>query len=376
MNRTELNLRTLDALRGALATYVMLGHCRWLLWTGHASWMAAPHSAIAEPFVYASAAFRYGREAVMIFFALSGFFIHLRAAQEASWQGTFDARRFYARRWHRLGAPYVFALVVTVILDAAGRTWWPTLYQAQTGDTLVDGVFARTGYTWWSVVPAMVVLPSSLGYDFGTNGPLWSLAFEVVYYLLYPAWLMVRRAGVVAAYGVIPVACLVVSLLPQAGFATIVLALYPVWLSGAALAEWMTSGRAVRIDVALGLFAGGSVLHAVSPSLVMTGMAAVLYGAGAVALSAALPMSLNGSLAARALEFLGVRSYSIYITHFPLVALFSAFLFQSGGRPPAGWAAVGGASVALAFGCVCFELCERHYVHHRVPAASHAGAVA
>jgi hypothetical protein len=37
-------LRALDMLRGALAVYVLAGHCRWLLWAGHGVWMAAPHS--------------------------------------------------------------------------------------------------------------------------------------------------------------------------------------------------------------------------------------------------------------------------------------------------------------------------------------------
>ncbi len=33
------NLRALDALRGFLATYVVLGHARWLLWCGNAAFM-------------------------------------------------------------------------------------------------------------------------------------------------------------------------------------------------------------------------------------------------------------------------------------------------------------------------------------------------
>ena len=80
----RINFGNLDALRGLLAVYVALGHCRWLLWGGHAAWLATPHPAWEAIPVYASGALRYGREAVMVFFVLSGFFIHFRAAEAAS----------------------------------------------------------------------------------------------------------------------------------------------------------------------------------------------------------------------------------------------------------------------------------------------------
>jgi peptidoglycan/LPS O-acetylase OafA/YrhL len=67
----------------------------------------------------------------MIFFVLSGFFIHLRAA-ESDRTTTPSATAFYRRRAHRLGAPYAFALLVTIVLDAVGRAVWPALYHAAT----------------------------------------------------------------------------------------------------------------------------------------------------------------------------------------------------------------------------------------------------
>jgi peptidoglycan/LPS O-acetylase OafA/YrhL len=103
MTQRRLNLRTLDMLRGMLAVYVLLGHCRWLLWAGHSAWMAAPHAAWLVPITFASASVRYGREAVMVFFVLSGFFIHLRFAQRTSEQPALPAGEFYRRRAHRLG---------------------------------------------------------------------------------------------------------------------------------------------------------------------------------------------------------------------------------------------------------------------------------
>ena len=69
---SAINFRNLDALRGLLAVYVAIGHCRWLLWGGHAAWLGFRLPAWEAVPAYASAAFRYGREAVMVFFVLSG----------------------------------------------------------------------------------------------------------------------------------------------------------------------------------------------------------------------------------------------------------------------------------------------------------------
>jgi peptidoglycan/LPS O-acetylase OafA/YrhL len=361
-----LNLRTLDALRGLLAVYVLAGHCRWLLWCGHAVWMAAPHARWLEPIVYGSASLRYGREAVMVFFVLSGFFIHLRAARPGAIAAE-PALDFYRRRAHRLGAPYYFALLATVALDAVGRALFPTLYLASTGDSLTDGVFRQTGYSLQSVAPAAIVLPSSLGRDFGTNVPLWSLAYEVVYYAIYPVWLAVRRRSAVLAFVVVPLACFAL-LSMQLTFLGVVMLHYPIWLAGAALAEGLSRGLLSRSHVAAAVvFIAGFALHSSGTLTWLPTMPALLYGAAAVFAFATMSGDAMKRWPVRLFEYLGVRSYSIYILHFPLVALMSAALFEAGGRPMHGWFAIGGAVVAVAFGCAGFAVCERYFVHHRIP---------
>jgi peptidoglycan/LPS O-acetylase OafA/YrhL len=365
MSERRLNLRTLDMLRGLLAVYVLLGHCRWLLWAGHAAWMTAPHQRWLEPVVYASASLRYGREAVMVFFVLSGFFIHLGAERQVS------AGSFYRRRLHRLGATYLFALIVTIGLDSIGRSIFPALYYGGTGDSLTDAIFLRTGYGAASVGPAVVGLPSSLGYDFGSNGPLWSLAFEMVYYALYPLWLALRRFSAYLAFGIVPAICLLMSWLPSWPFPILVLILYPVWLAGAGLAEMLprTSTTRARAGAAFA-FVGGCALHAVGAGALSTTIAPVLYGGAAVVMCATLTADSVQLWPVRLFEYLGIRSYSIYVVHFPLVALMGAAEFATpGGRPFHGWHAIAGALAAIGFGCLCFEICERHFVHHRVQEA-------
>lgn len=369
MSSARLSLRSLDALRGFLAVYVLVGHCRWLLWTGHAEWLRRPHEWWEIPIGFGSAAFRYGHEAVMVFFVLSGFFIHLQGASQlrAGVAGPLAARPFYARRAHRLLAPYLFALLVTVLCDAIGAAWFPRLYAAGTGDALLDHAFALHGYGLDAMVPALMLLPSSLGRDFGSNGPLWSLGYEVIYYLLYPAWFALRRRSGWLALGVVPVICLAMTLLP-ASFASVVLGHYPVWLAGACLAEVLTgvqTSRRLALSAAA-LIAVGGLLSVSSSALIVAAGAAVLFGTGIVLAFVLWPEPAQQFWLFRGLEYLGIRSYTIYIVHFPFLALISAWIIQTrGARPLHGWLALSGAILAVAFGCACFALCERHFLHPR-----------
>lgn len=365
MSGRRINFGNLDALRGLLAVYVALGHCRWLLWGGHAAWLATPHDAWQTVPVYASAALRYGREAVMVFFVLSGFFIHFRAA-EAKSRDQFSAATFYRRRWHRLAPPFFFALAVTVACDLIGRMWWPTLYEARTGDPLLDATFARGGYSQASVVPAVLLLPSSLGMDFGSNGPLWSLAFEAVYYAIYPVWLWVRRRSWAAAFLAIPALCLSLALSPSGAFPITVMMYYPIWLVGALLAERMVTVGVPRRAVGIGaaLFAGGAALYVLAAPILVAVIASLVFGGGLV-------LAFGGAQSRDRLllplfERLGVRSYTIYIVHFPIVALISAYVFEKyGSRPMHGWLALAGAIACVGVGVACFEVCERHFLHSR-----------
>lgn len=371
MQKHSISLRSLNVLRGLLAVYVVLGHSRWLLWAGHAEWLKQPHAIWEIPFVYASALLRFGHEAVMVFFVLSGFFIHLRAAEQFT-LGTatvLSTRRFYQRRVHRLVAPYLFALLVTLACDLVGRTWFPRLYHAATGDALLDGTFNRAGYVLQSVLPALALLPSSIGRDFGSNAPLWSLGYEVVYYSLYPAWLALRGRNAILAFGLIPIACLAMAFVGAEFFLFSALFYYPVWLAGAALAEWLVGGQPCKKTVAGAalVFCAGMMLHLLSHSALLTVVAAMTFGSAAVCGFAAMPEGFCESKLAVAAEYLGVRSYTLYIVHFPFLALLAAWVIQTQRtRPLSGWLAIVGAMLTVGFGCLCFALCERHFLHPRL----------
>lgn len=367
----NLNLRSLDTLRGLLATYVLLGHCRWLLWAGNGEWSKYSHSWWANILASTSASLRYGHEAVMVFFVLSGFFIHLRVSQQLAKSPNFEfnVTNFFQRRSYRLIPPYLFALALTVFVDLLGRYLYPTLYNGLTGDSLLDYNFHRKEFSLASVLPALLMLPSSLGKDFGSNGPLWSLGYEVIYYLLYPVWLNLRKLGALPAYFIGMALTILVGFSINIAFVSQVLIHYPIWLTGAAIAELLVTKTFPKLSIIANsllliiAFLGTQLTQGMPIKIMFD----ALLGLSVVIMTVGLPLSITSNNMHKFFESIGISSYSIYICHFPVVTFISAWyieLFNS--RPMHGWLAVCGAVSTLLTTHICFRVCERHFLHSRL----------
>jgi peptidoglycan/LPS O-acetylase OafA/YrhL len=371
MTAPRPNLRSLDVLRGLLSFYVLAGHARWLLWTGNASWNSTVHAGWANLLAHGSAVLRFGHEAVLVFFVLSGFFIHLRLAKGfAIGDGPpFSTRPYLKRRAHRILPPYVLALIVTVVMDFGGSYLFPALYQGQTGDSLLDLNFQRKGYTVASTLPALLLVPTALDRDFGTNGPLWSIAYEIAYYALYPLWLAFRRWSLALAYGGVSSICLLLLILNVNSFAARVMSYYPIWLGGALVAELvLRRPSALRLKWAWMMVATAAFGLYVTTDIPFWRMLfAIIFGMAVVCLFAGLPERWCAHWWHRMLEAMGLRSYSIYVLHFPILVLISACVFAEWGeRPASGYSAIGGAALSLAVCFGLFHLVERRFLHPRL----------
>lgn len=384
---SAVNLRVLDVLRGSLALYVVCTHARWLLWQGHGAFMAEPHASWEKALAYGSGVFKYGHLAVMVFFALSGFFIHLRMAQKfanGEQKPRMDAGEYLRRRAWRVIPVYYFALLFTLVLDLCGRAFYPTLYQAATPDEFTNGLFALKGFGPESVIPALLLLPRSLGFYFGSNGPLWSLGFEMVYYAIYPAWLVLRKRFGTRAYGlafgvaILSAVARTRMTVPFLDWMTEVISLWSVWIAGAWLAEQVLSGKTSRRMVTLS--GGGAALAWVALHLHLPGPMEVpllmLLGGGVTLVFASLPYKLMSFPVVRWMETLGQQSYTLYVCHFPLIALISARSFEiSGERPSHGLLALYGVVASVLVGKLCFHICEAHFVNPRMKLEKNAESV-
>jgi peptidoglycan/LPS O-acetylase OafA/YrhL len=168
----------------------------------HAITAASPPAGASESVVRLQSIFPDGAQlAVMLFFVISGFCIHLSTARERVRTGkmTFHFRRFWARRFWRLYPTYFVVLCVSMGIVAALLLLRPSssqvaAYPFPKGQWMLADFF----------VHALMLHGLIPFFDFrGGNPPLWTIAREEYLYLLYPVVLLFRRRLPVVVTGIL-----------------------------------------------------------------------------------------------------------------------------------------------------------------------------
>ena len=286
---------------------------------------------------------------VGVFFVLSGYLITDLLLAEREREGAIALGRFWLRRARRL-LPALWVMLVVVTL------WIAFLAPAQVAGVRGDLVAALLYFSnWWYAFQHVSYFAS-----FGAPSPLghlWSLAVEEQFYLIWPLLLIlatrwVRRrwllVGVVVA-GVVASAWAMATLVQPGSDPTRVYEGTDTrafqLLIGAALAFVWPSRRLTGPISALrrrGLDALGAVGMAVIVVMVMdtNEYETFLYRGGMVILSLATvavvavlahPSTLlDRILGAPPLRWIGVRSYGIYLWHYPIIVLTSPVVGTAG----------------------------------------------
>jgi peptidoglycan/LPS O-acetylase OafA/YrhL len=277
-----------------------------------------------------------GYVGVDVFLVLSGFLITSLLLREAE-SGRISLREFWARRARRLLAASTTVLVATVAFGFLLLE--PSRLAGLAADAVAAGTFSsniRFALTNSDYLSGLA-LPSPLLH-------FWSLALEEQFYLIWPVLvaltLRVRRFRTVllTLLGTLLVASLVVSVLTSDSSPSFAYYLLPTraWelLVGAALAFLPASSFQARgrLSFALRSIAGvlgvlGVIYAAWSfdHETVFPGSAALLPVLATALVLWAGPGALVGRLlSARPLGWVGARSYSIYLWHWPLFVIFES----------------------------------------------------
>lgn len=174
----------LDLLRWISALIVVLTHLRSTIMVRYED---LEHINIITSLFYFIS--NIGHQAVIVFFVLSGFLVGGNV-YDLYRNGKFKWNIYLINRTSRLYIVLIPALICGFILDTIGSTNYINYYI----NTYGFGPFS------YNVIDRMTIqnffinltmLQGSIGTTFGSNGPLWSLAYEFWYYILFPMILSV-----------------------------------------------------------------------------------------------------------------------------------------------------------------------------------------
>lgn len=354
------SLMFLDGLRGLASLYVVIGHARLLLWEGYREgYLLQPeqYSALDKGLMYFFSLFKYGHEAVIFFFIISGFVIHLRYAKKLTVEGSrakFDWAQFVGRRARRLYPPLIAALLITYLVDVIGKSQGFGIYFQATPYSLINQV-VRSDLSPITFVGNLAFLMQAYVPFYGTNGPLWSLKCEWWFYMVYPIfwWISRRSMGMAAGLMALLFAAATISgpwpvILFQQIFSSML-----IWWLGAMMADYYTGrmriprGRVLApaslIAAALLIASGKFAVHDLGVGIMFTALLTLcLYYQG---------RGWKLTLLSR-VKPLGDMSYTLYVMHYPLLVVLSGWLMSRSpvGRLPQGfaWVMVGIALTLLA----------------------------
>ena len=213
-----------DLIRGISALAVCAGHLRAAMFIDFSQLTTTN---IVEKFFYFATGL--GHQAVMVFFVLSGFFV---GGSVLSRSNKFEFDNYLLARLSRLWVVLLPALIFTFFIDQITNSYFPQLLSGEHYSILSSGPRPNAKYSTslWTFLANITFLQNIYAPIFGTNGPLWSLANEFWYYMLFP--LLIIAVGQIHASLTKRVICGVIFILIAFFIAHNLLAGFVVWLLG------------------------------------------------------------------------------------------------------------------------------------------------
>ncbi len=348
----------LDAVRGIAALVVVLHHARMLTLLPRES--ASIHLSPAVVAFYWISSFANARNAVLVFFVLSGYLVGgsvLRSLKERRWSW----KSYAADRLTRLYIVLMPALLLTAGLN------YVIIHTHRGIEMIRDPYLDHFSDSLSTFLGNSFFLQKIYCAPFGSNFSLWSLSYEFWYYLAFPFLAIgVLKAktliGRVACIGAAAAACI---LMHSAAW------LFPVWMLGTSL-YYLKDRRLVpqpwhRPLLLLAL--AGMVAHSAVAAR-MSKMVPIIsqWTFGVLAfflLFLLLQMRLRWPLAkayVSVARYLSSRSYTIYLVHAPVIVALIAISGHEYSEPVP--SQIGLSAILFAIALLCSEVMYRLFERH------------
>lgn len=323
----------LDWIRTIAAWAVMWGHLRALFFVNFEH-VSRPGRLLAVIYFVTG----FGHQAVMVFFVLSGFLISATIIK-SHLSGTWSWREYAINRSTRLYVVLIPGLILGSLWDIAGSSLFAStgIYTHPIAD--LGPAIPASNLTAGNFLGNLLFVQTILCPPFGSNGPLWSLANEFWYYVLFPVALsagiaFVRRSTQVA----IPLSVIVVCIVAMLGLDKLIGFL--IWMSGCVLVLAFSKFQLRGIKWLLFYLLTSFLILCGSLTAARTSMNTALGSDLAVGILFTLFLFgvLQLELGGRSRRYLGTAhrfagfSYSLYVLHFPLLLFLRALI-----APPQRW---------------------------------------
>jgi peptidoglycan/LPS O-acetylase OafA/YrhL len=301
-------IQSFDVARCLAAVLVALSHIRDIWLTDY----AGQRGPLIRLFYFLTG---FGHQAVIVFFVLSGYWIS-KIVIERDAKGSWTWVRYYVERLTRLWVVLLPALVLGLACDVlSSRVFHFTGANLGSHSLVRDWGAHLTAPTF---LANAVFLQTLVAPVLGSNGPLWSLAYEFWYYLWFPAIFVLIRRRTPVSWAMAAVAV-----------GTIIA--FPVMLPGAVC--WLCGTGCYLLSRRLGRIAAIPALAAVGAFVVMlTATRLRVFPLDDQLLAVATACALLCARRWRAgwlsplAAFGAGSSFSLYVIHYPIVILAAAVL--------------------------------------------------
>lgn len=331
------DLQVLDGLRGLTAAYVMIGHARWLLWEGYTEgFLTHPdmYGTFNKLLMYFFSMFNHGHSAVLFFFVLSGFVIHLKYAAKLydNNQTAFEFWGYLKRRLIRIYIPLIFALIITFTLDTIGHSLGYSIYFQQTPNAIINQNI-KYNIDLSTLLGNLAFLTNVYVPVFGSNGPLWALMYTWWFYMVYPLLYLINRKTKIGSFIIVFILFLL-SFCPDIWPAKLLMAvfsyLFSFWL-GAFMADVYVKRIMISYNIlAICLiFIPLSLILKLSDNGVITDTFWAMGFVGLIALIFRLQQKGWRFALLKKLKWLGDFSFTLYVVHFPILVILSGWLLKA-----------------------------------------------
>lgn len=315
----NINLKALEGIRGLAALYVLIHHSRTALTQSYNSGLKLypeQYEWYDKLMVYFFSLFKFGHEAVIVFFVLSGFVIHLKQTKPSYSYPNFNWKNYFKKRLIRIYPPFLASMILCVLRDYVL--------------TLIDsvefaGIFDK--YTINSLINNLLLIPGTE--PWGYNYPSWSLKHEWVFYILYPFVLYLNHNNFKITILIILGLYISYLLGYSIPFIGEVAYTFVVWNFGVLIAHYYNK-QDFKYFKYFPLFIIITVIYVPTYALFNSyAIKDILFGLIMAGFLSFLLITKNKLVlnSLNKLTWLGAFSYSIYILHYPLLNLYQSLFY-------------------------------------------------